>query len=80
MAESVFKKWEEKIEGLQTDDFKKGVLSAIRKLKQEIYDLKVDHYNQQQGRVIHDDRRIILSAPEIIIGDVNLGGILNGNG
>ena len=77
MADSVFKKWEDKLDSLANDDFKKGVLEAIHKLKEELYDLKVDRYNQQQGRVIHDDNRIVLSAPEIIIGDVNLGGILN---
>ena len=80
MADSIFKKWDDKIDSLATADFKKGVLEAIHKLKEEIYDLKVDRYNHQQGRIIQDDNRIVLSAPEIIIGDVNLGGILNPKG
>lgn len=80
MADSVFKRWEDKLESLANDDFKKGVLEAIHKLKEEIYDLKVDRYNQKQGHIIHDDNRIVLSAPEIIIGDVNLGGVLNSKG
>ncbi len=80
MADSIFKKWDDKIDSLATADFKKGVLEAIHKLKEEIYDLQVDRYNHQQGRIIHDDNRIVLSAPEIIIGDVNLGGIHNSKG
>ena len=80
MADSIFKKWDDKIDSLATADFKKGVLEAIHKLKEEIYDLKVDRYNHQQGRIIQDDNRIVLSAPEIIIGDVNLGGVLNSKG
>jgi hypothetical protein len=62
------------------DDFKKGVMTAIRQLKEEVYNMKVDNLNQSMGRVIRDDKRIVLSAPEIIIGDVNLGGILNPEG
>lgn len=80
MADSIFKQWEESINSLADDDFKKGVLTAIRKLKDEVYSLKVDNLNQQYGRVIRDDKRIVLSAPEIIIGDVNLGGMLNPEG
>lgn len=77
MADSVYKQWDEKIDELSGGDFKEGVLKAIRKLKDEIYNLKVDNFNQSMGRVIRDDKRIVLSAPEIIIGDVNLGGVLN---
>ncbi len=80
MEDSIFKQWEDKIDSLANADFKKGVLDAIRKLKEEVYSLKVDNINQQCGRVIRDDKRIILSAPEIIIGDVNLGGMLNPDG
>ena len=77
MADSVYKKWDERIDELSAGDFKEGVLKAIRQLKDEIYNLKVDNFNQSMGRVIRDDKRIVLSAPEIIIGDVNLGGVLN---
>ena len=42
MADSIFKHWEETIDGLADDDFKKGVLTAIRKLKDEVYNLKVE--------------------------------------
>ena len=77
MADSVYKQFDERIDSLSGGDFKEGVLEAIRKLKDEVYNLKVDNFNQSMGRVIRDDKRIVLSAPEIIIGDVNLGGILN---
>ena len=80
MADSVFKQWDDKIDSLVNDDFKKGVMTAIRQLKEEVYNMKVDNLNQSMGRVIRDDKRIVLSAPEIIIGDVNLGGILNPEG
>ena len=76
MADSVFKQWDDKIDSLVNDDFKKGVMTAIRQLKEEVYNMKVDNLNQSMGRV----KRIVLSAPEIIIGDVNLGGILNPEG
>ncbi|MBR1389154.1 MAG: hypothetical protein IJ618_00170 [Prevotella sp.] len=77
ITESVYKGWDDKIDELSGGDFKDGVLKAIRRLKEEVYNLKVDNFNQQMGRVIRDDKRIVLSAPEIIIGDVNLGGVLN---
>lgn len=76
MADSVYKQWDDKLDELTTSDFKEGVLKAIRQLKEEVGNLKVDNFNQSMGRVIRDDKRIILSAPEIIIGDVNLGGML----
>ena len=78
--DSVYKEWNERIDELANDDFREGVLKAIRQLKDEVYHLKVDNYNQSLGRVIRDDKRIVLSAPEIIIGDVNLGGMLNPGG
>ena len=78
MAEdSLFKKWRDAIDAKNDADFKKGVLQNIRELKQEVYNLKVDTFNNSQGTLIRDDHRIVLSAPEIVIGDVNLGGQLN---
>ena len=77
MADSVYKSWDEKIDELTSGVFKEGVLKAIRQLKDEIYNLKVDNFNQSMGKLIRDNKRIVLSAPEIIIGDVNFGGVLN---
>ena len=70
MADSIYKKWDEKLDELTSGDFKEGVLKAIRQLKEEVYNLKVDNFNQSMGTMIRDDKRIVLSAPEIIIGDV----------
>ena len=58
MADSVFKQWDDKIDSLVNDDFKKGVMTAIRQLKEEVYNMKVDNLNQSMGRVIRDDKRI----------------------
>ena len=77
MADSIFKTWKDAIDAKNDADFKEGVLQNIRALKDEVYNLKVDAFNKSQGTVIRDDRRIVLSAPEIVIGDVNLGGQLN---
>ena len=76
-TDSVYKNWDDKLGELTSGDFKEGVLKAIRQLKEEVYNLKVDNFNQSMGTMIRDDKRIVLSAPEIIIGDVNLGGVLN---
>lgn len=73
--------WKEKL-----DDFESKAnqeLAAIRKCKQEIQQLKdrlfcenSDLYNNKQGNIIRDERRLILSAPEIIIGNVDEHGVL----
>ena len=76
-TDSVYKNWDDKLGELTSGDFKEGVLKAIRQLKEEVYNLKVDNFNHSMGTIIRDDKRIVLSAPEIIIGDVNLGGVLN---
>ena len=72
-TDSVYKNWDDKLGELTSGDFKEGVLKAIRQLKEEVYNLKVDNFNHSMGTIIRDDKRIVLSAPEIIIGDVNLG-------
>ena len=58
MAEdSLFKKWRDAIDAKNDADFKKGVLQNIRELKQEVYNLKVDTFNNSQGTLIRDDHR-----------------------
>ena len=76
--DSIFKKWEEELNKVKTD-FNKA-LEEIERLKKELYDLNYGTANKPMGRVIHDDHRLVLSAPEIIIGNVNLAGILNPEG
>ena len=56
-------------------------LDEIRKQKAEIQQLKNDIFSQvAQGRVIRDDQRLVLSAPEIIIGNVDASGTLLSEG
>lgn len=61
-------------------DFKDSVgkeLDEIRKQKAEIQQIKHEIFNRMaQGQYIRDDHRIVLSAPEIIIGNVDSSGML----
>ena len=61
-------------------DFKNSVekdLDEIRKQKAEIQQIKHEIFNRMaQGQYIRDDHRIVLSAPEIVIGDVDSTGML----
>ena len=62
----------------------KKELEEIRQCKHEVQALKKDIQDGLEqitrlscGKYIRDDYRIILSAPEIIIGDVDQDGVLN---
>ena len=55
-------------------------LEEIRKQKREIQQLKDDIYSRlAEGTYIRNDHRIILSAPEIVIGNVDDHGMLFGD-
>ena len=73
--DTVFSDWKSTLQ-----DFKDSVekdLDEIRKQKAEIQQIKHDIFNRlAQGQYIHDDHRIVLSAPEIIIGNVDSTGML----
>lgn len=62
-------------------DFKSSVtkdLEEIRRHKEEIRQLKEEVFSANQaGYFLRDDQRIVISAPEIIIGDVDREGTLN---
>ena len=45
-TDSVYKNWDDKLGELTSGDFKEGVLKAIRQLKEEVYNLKVDNFNR----------------------------------
>ena len=66
------------------DDFQDSVskeLSEIRKQKEEVQQLKIDIFNRLDScKFIRDEKRIVLSAPEVIIGNVNKDGSLSGDG
>ncbi|MBR6002028.1 MAG: hypothetical protein IK045_04115 [Bacteroidales bacterium] len=66
------------------EDFKKSVtkdLEEIRKQKEEVRLLKEEILSSMNNGVfIRDDSRIVLSAPEIVIGNVDREGILVADG
>lgn len=66
------------------DDFQDSVskeLSEIRKQKEEVQQIKLEVFNRLEScKYIRDEKRIVLSAPEIIIGNVNKDGMLSGDG
>ena len=79
MAETIFTNWLSALNDLQSSVSKD--LAEIRKQKAEIQQLKVDIINEvAKGKFIRDDERIVLSAPEIIIGNVDASGMLYDNG
>lgn len=72
-----FEQWQTALESFQKNVEKD--LEEIRKCKSEVQQMKVDILDQMnQGQYIQDESRIILSAPEIIIGNVDKSGVLKG--
>lgn len=73
-----FKYWQEAL-----DDFQKNVekdLNEIRRYKSEVQQMKIDLIDHlEKGRYVRDDQRVIISAPEIIIGNVDKSGTLCGS-
>ena len=73
-----YKNWKKAL-----DDFKASVekdVEEIRECKAMMQTMKhrdIDHFCK--GNFIHDDERIIISAPEIVIGNVNKEGMLCGH-
>lgn len=75
MADRIYQDWEARLKSL-LDSVEKE-LAEVRAQKEALFSLKTDAQNKIEGRLIHDDRRLILSAPEIVIGNVNMGGMLD---
>ena len=79
MADTVFSDWLTALTKLQTCVEKD--LDEIRQQKAEIQQLKQDVFNRlAEGRFVRDDRRLVLSAPESVIGNVDASGILYSEG
>lgn len=79
MADTIFIDWLSALTKLQSSVSKD--LAEIREQKAEIQKLKTDIFNRlAQGKYVRDDRRLVLSAPEIIIGNVDASGMLYGDG
>jgi hypothetical protein len=71
----IFKEWEKKLSAFEDSVDKK--LEDIRQCKEEVQQLKSELTNHiQKGQYIRDDQRLILSAPEVIIGNLDPNGLL----
>ena len=77
MADTIFTNWLTALQNLQSSVSKD--LAEIRQQKAEIQQLKVDIMNEvARGKFIRDNERLVLSAPEIVIGNVDASGMLYG--
>ena len=75
----IFKEWEDKL-STYADSVEKD-LAEIRKCKAEIQQMKLEMLAEmQKGRYVRDDHRLVLSAPEIVIGNVDRNGTLFAGG
>lgn len=75
----IFKDWQDRLSKFESSV--KKDLAEIRQCKADIQQMKLEMASEQKGRFISDDQRLILSAPEIIIGHVDQGGtLLEGKG
>lgn len=75
MEDTVFSDWLSALTKLQSSVSKD--LDEIRQQKAEIQQLRTEVFNKlAAGKFIRDDQRIVLSAPEIIIGNVDATGML----
>lgn len=75
----IFKDWLKAIDKLQSS-LEKDV-EEVRAQKEEVQRMKAEILNDiSAGKYIRDDRKIVISAPEIIIGNVDMSGDLWGDG
>lgn len=74
MADYYPKIWKEALQKFY--DCVEKDLEEIRKEKAEIQSMKAEVENMVSGQYICDSKRIVLSAPEIIIGNVDYDGML----
>ena len=75
----IFEDWEKKLSNFESSVEKD--LAEIRKCKAEMQQMKLDVVAElQKGRYVRDTQRLVLSAPEIIIGNVDRSGTLFAGG
>ena len=75
----IFDEWKKVLENFQNSVSKD--LEEIHKQKDAVQQMKTDIFDHlDSGRYITDDERIVISAPEIIIGNVDKSGMLKGSG
>lgn len=77
--DNIFDDWKKTLE-----DFRSSVgkeLEEIRQHKAEVQQIKAQIFNElNSGRYIRDERRIVISAPEVVIGNVDKSGALLSQG
>lgn len=77
--DNIFDDWKKTL-----DDFRSSVekeLEEIRQHKAEVQQIKAQIFNElNSGRYIRDERRIVISAPEVVIGNVDKSGALLSQG
>lgn len=79
MEEYIFNDWKKTLEDFQNSVEKD--LEEIRKHKAEVQLLKAQIEDElNRGRYVRDDQRIVISAPEVIIGNVDKSGMLLAQG
>ena len=79
MAENIFDSWKKILSDFQNSVSKD--LEEIHRQKNEVQQMKTDIFDRlDNGRYITDENRIVLSAPEIIIGNVDKSGDLKCSG
>ena len=75
----IFEEWEKKLSNFESSVEKD--LAEIRKCKAEMQQIKLDVVAElQKGRYVRDTQRLVLSAPEIVIGNVDRNGTLFAGG
>ena len=75
----IFSEWEKRL-STYADSVEKD-LEEIRKCKADIQKMKLEVTAElQKGRYLRDDHRLVLSAPEIVIGNVDRNGTLFSGG
>ena len=79
MADYIFDEWKKVLTDFQNSVSKD--LEEIHKQKNEVQQMKTDIFDRlDNGRYITDEQRIVISAPEIVIGNVDKSGDLKGAG
>ena len=75
MDYQIYQKWKDNMTAFKSSVDKE--LQEIRKCKAEMQQMRNEMAEMiNSGRYIRDDQRLILSAPEIIIGNVDPMGVL----
>ena len=76
MASYIFEDWKKLLDNFQQCVEKD--LEEIHQQKAEVQQIKTDVFNRlSSGLYYRDSKRIVISAPEVIIGNVDKGGMMS---